>query len=157
MHKALRPFKVTGLDGKVRTVKPGDDVPEAKTWKNTDIWIRRRWITDAEGNTYDGRHFVSGRKVTIHAGGPSEPGGVVGPMRGGSRPKPAPAIAPTPAEPKAPEPAPAPSPTEPKSYNKAELRAMSKADVVSIAESMGLASDGTKDAVIDAILEVQSG
>lgn len=160
MHKALRSFKVTGNNGQTRIVKPGDAVPEAATWKNPEVWVRRRWITDANGNTYDGRHFVTGKTRTVdvvNVQGPppaAKPAGRVGPMRAGSRPEPAGDVGPTSPEPAAPA---TTAPDAAKCYEGAELKRMTKADVVTVAESMGLAVDGTKDDIIDSILEAQNG
>lgn len=140
MHKALRSFKVTGDDGNTRMVKAGDSVPEAAGWKNTSMWIRRRWITDANGNEYDSRHFVSGksRQVNVAIGG-----------------------APAPAPKAAPEPEPEveleEEVTHDEFYEESDLDKMKKAEVVDVAEAMGLDTDGTKAELIAAILEYQDG
>lgn len=49
MHIALRAFRSIDESGKSRLVKPGEEVPEARTWKNTSRYIERGWITDADG------------------------------------------------------------------------------------------------------------
>jgi hypothetical protein len=147
MHKALRSFKVTGENGQTRVVKPGDPVPEAKGWKNLAAYIRRRWITDANGVEYTGRHFVSGqRAVSVNVGG---------------TPAPAPKAVRSPA----PEPEPVaevePEVTEDESedllHTESDLEKMRKGEVVEVAESMGLDTDGTKSELIAAILEAQDG
>ena len=145
MYKALRSFKVTGKDGKTRMVKPGDPVPEAQTWKNPLVYVRRRWITDADGNVYDGRHYKSGQMVSIVKRSSTE-----APVKAAIK-------APAPA------PAPAPSPTKQKelklekAYTKGELEKMKKEEVLEVAESMGLGTDGTKADLMEAILGAQDG
>lgn len=49
MYIALRAFRSIDESGKSRLVKPGEEVPEAKTWKNTSRYVDRGWITDADG------------------------------------------------------------------------------------------------------------
>jgi hypothetical protein len=49
MYIALRSFRSIDASGKSRFVKPGEEVPEAKTWKNTSKYVERGWITDADG------------------------------------------------------------------------------------------------------------
>ena len=51
MYRALMPFKVMGEDRTIRLVQPGELVPEVAGWKDVKEYMRRGWITDADGNT----------------------------------------------------------------------------------------------------------
>ena len=43
-YKAMRSMKVRGDDGQIRSVKPGDPVPEASGWKNLRAYLNRKWV-----------------------------------------------------------------------------------------------------------------
>lgn len=49
----LKPMKVALTDGSGRTElrRPGDAVPEASTWANPALYIRRGWISATDGDT----------------------------------------------------------------------------------------------------------
>ena len=57
-HIALKAMKiqVIGEDGKptIEIRQPGQEVPEAETWKNPGVWVRRGSMTDANGIAWKG-------------------------------------------------------------------------------------------------------
>jgi hypothetical protein len=50
-YVALRSIKVQRPDRSLEIRSPGDPVPEAKTWRNVELWVRRGYITPADGAT----------------------------------------------------------------------------------------------------------
>ncbi len=43
-YTCIRPMKVQNASGEVEMRKPGDAVPEADTWANPGLWIKRGFI-----------------------------------------------------------------------------------------------------------------
>jgi hypothetical protein len=162
VYKALRNFKVKGADGEYRMVKPGEKVPEAATWKNVAVWIRRRWITDENGNEDDGRHFITGRAPHAHrkidVGVPRSPAQSVSDKKAAPLPQASPAALPPP------EPVTA-EPVEPvdnqgdstsPEVSEMELTKMVKSDLQALASKYGITINGkTKPDLVQAILVAQ--
>jgi len=183
MFKALRSFKVKSQDGTYRIVKPGEALPEAKTWHNVQVWIRRRWITDEHGNEYDGRLFITGRgphpSRKVDVGIPREkgprtkgfdpkkgppPGHGGGPPAHAGPPMPQPPpTTPPPEDPVAGPPEPTAPAVEGESgalpvRSETDLQKMVKADLQALAQQLGVTVNGkTKPELISAILEAQNG
>ena len=51
MYEVLKSMKVQDADGNIRIAKPGEDVPEADTWRNRRSWIDRGFIKLKAGTT----------------------------------------------------------------------------------------------------------
>lgn len=123
---ALKPFKVQGADGKMRMAKAGEPVPEADSWPKPGAWIKRGFI----GLEDDG-----GKAKRVR------------PPRAVPQP-PAPPADPTP-------PAAEDEPASGQAFGREELEGSKKAELVSVAEAMGLDASGTKAELVDAILAAQ--
>lgn len=52
---ALRPMKVQKADGSYDNRKPGDAIPEAATWPNLGNWIKRGYIKPKDGKAAYGQ------------------------------------------------------------------------------------------------------
>jgi len=50
-YVALRSMKVQKPDRTVEVRSPGDPVPEAESWPNVELWVRRGYISPADGAT----------------------------------------------------------------------------------------------------------
>lgn len=50
-YVALRSIKVQKPDRTMDVRGPGDPVPEAETWRNVELWVRRGYIAPADGTT----------------------------------------------------------------------------------------------------------
>jgi len=50
-YVALRSIKVQKSDRTVEVRNPGDPVPEADTWRNVELWVRRGYVAPGDGTT----------------------------------------------------------------------------------------------------------
>jgi hypothetical protein len=50
-YVALRSIKVQKPDRTVEIRSPGEAVPEADSWANVELWVRRGYIAPADGST----------------------------------------------------------------------------------------------------------
>ncbi len=136
--KALRPFKYQSEPGgPMKIAKVGQEFPEAVQWKSLESLIRRRWLTQENGESWSGRQYgiFRGQQVLAPATAPSRAPEKTQPVLEKSPPS---------------------TPVEVASYSQEILKRLPKSDVVAIAYSMDLDAEGYKSEVIDRILAKES-
>ncbi len=159
-YLALRPFKYQLDDGTMATATVGQEIPEADGWKNLDKYIRRKWVTQANGEPWDGRIYhvpqIAAKGVIRQSvAGAKAAAGVAAPPKG-------PDAARTDMTTMQPEhrldmdPTPVAGLIQDK-YTEESLNKLYKADLKIIAEKMDLEVEGRKADIVAAILEAQSG
>ena len=132
--KALRPFKYQSEPGgPMKIAKVGQEFPEAAEWKTLGSLIRRRWLTQEDGEPLPIRLQGVFRK---HAEKKAPPKKKV--------------VVDTPIEE-------VPPASVEKAYSQDSLKKLPKADVSAIAYSMDLNDKGFKSEVIERILAKESG
>lgn len=58
-YTALRSFKYQDSAGKMQIARPGQELPEASSWRGLERLIKRGWLTDATGHVENKRGYVS--------------------------------------------------------------------------------------------------
>lgn len=53
-YQCVRPMKVQTAEGKVELRNPGDPVPEADSWPNPGVWVKRGYIQKTDGKAVPG-------------------------------------------------------------------------------------------------------
>lgn len=142
MYIALKSFKVQNEAGETRIVKPGDEIPEALSWRNAKSYVDRDWMHWDDGSAPP----VRVPQRVRHA-----------PPASVEIEKPSPASAPAsaPAHEDATDDATDDAPDDGDQYSEKELNAMLKAELQEIAEVMEIDPDQNKAELVAHILAVQ--
>lgn len=159
-YLALRPFKYQLEDGTMATATVGQEIPEADRWKNLDKYIRRRWVTQANGEPWDGRIYhvpqmAAKGVIKQSVAAAKAAAGTTTPPKG-------PDEARTDIKTMQPEPRLDMDPTPvagliQDKYTVEGLNKLYKSDLRTIAEGMDLEVEGRKADIVAAILEAQGG
>lgn len=136
-YKALKPFKYQAANGVMKSTKAGQVLPEAAGWKHVDKLVRRRWITQEDGEVWSKRSYA------------------VTPPKGRAVPPVEKKVVVTSTKVKEQVSPPPPPVDTPSPYTEDSLNKLLKSDVQNVAVAYGLSDDGTKTDLISAILEAQ--
>lgn len=70
-YTLLRSMKVKTADGRVELRQPGDKVPEAATWRDPGVWVKRGYIKPDSGDVAYSMHS-RGKKNKSRSATPEE-------------------------------------------------------------------------------------